>query len=303
MSRKPTTKSAASPIIDMRSRPSFLHKFFGSTPNTPEFEVVRWLNRRVGGAESDHFTRTPDTASYLAEMDRAGITVAVMVARSVPGVRISNDTLQEVARAGQGRLVGIASVDPVELGQTAALAEAKRAITKLGMKGLNLDAGFYKRGLRADDELLMPFYELCQQLGVPAFVMSGPTTPDLRLNDPLAVDRVAKTFPKLPIVCCHGFYPRVAEMLTVAFRNENVFVSPDMYTFCPGGSLYVEAAKHFLRDQFMFGSSFPFRPMQQGVEDFRALGLDPEAFAAATYRTADRLLGLGLEAKPAVAAE
>ncbi|MGH1573685.1 amidohydrolase family protein [Methylobacterium sp. P31] len=148
--------------------------------------------------------------------------------------------------------------------------------------------------MRADDERLMPLYELCQDLKVPAFVMSGPTTPDLRLNDPLAVDRVAKTFPNLPIVCCHGFYPKVAEMVTVAFRNENVFVSPDMYTFAPGGGLYVEAANGFMKDQFLFGSSFPFRPMRQGVEDFRRLGLSEEALEAALWRNADRLLGLGL---------
>jgi predicted TIM-barrel fold metal-dependent hydrolase len=135
---------------------------------------------------------------------------------------------------------------------------------------------------------------LCEKLAVPAFVMSGPTTPDLRLNDPLAVDRVARTFPKLPIVCCHGFYPHVAEMVTVAFRNENVFVSPDMYTFAPGGGLYVEAANGFMKDQFLFGSSFPFRPMRQGVEDFRALGLSEEALDAALWRNADRLLNLGL---------
>ena len=79
--------------------------------------------------------------------------------------------------------------------------------------------------------------------------MSGPTTPDLAYNDPLAVDVVARTFPKLPIVCCHGFYPRVADILTVAFRNENVFVSPDMYMFSPGGRLYIEAANGFLQDQ------------------------------------------------------
>ena len=227
-------------------------------------------------------------------MDGAGIDVAVMVARSVPGVRVSNDALAQAAGHDPKRLIGIASVDPVKLGRKAAVAEAKRAVTELGSKGINLDAGFYREGMRADDERLMPLYELCEKLAVPAFVMSGPTTPDLRLNDPLAVDRVARTFPKLPIVCCHGFYPHVAEMVTVAFRNENVFVSPDMYTFAPGGGLYVEAANGFMKNQFLFGSSFPFRPMRQGVEDFRALGLSEGALDAALWRNADRLLGLGL---------
>lgn len=283
-----------SPIVDMRSRPSFLHPFFGAAPDTPAYDVVRWLNRRVGGTDPGHFTRGATVEGFAAEMDGAGIRVAVMVARSVPGLRVANDDLAAVARHDPARLVGIASVDPIELGREAALAEAQRAVTELGMKGINLDAGFYATPMRADDERLMPFYELCQALGVPAFIMSGPTTPDLRMNDPLAVDRVAKTFPKLLLVCCHGFYPHVDAMVAVAFRNENVYVSPDMYTFSPGGGLYVEAANGFMRDQFLFGSSFPFRPMRQGVQDFLALGLAPDALENALWRTADRLLGLGL---------
>jgi len=280
----------------MRSRPSFLHPFFGATPDTPEYGVVRWLNRRVGTKEIDHFTRGQSVEGFVQEMDGAGITAAVMVARSVPGVRISNDDLAAVARHNPKRLIGIASVDPTDLGREGAVAEARRAVSELGMKGINLDAGFYGNPMRADDERLMPLYELCQELGVPVFVMSGPTTPDLRLNDPFAVDRVAKTFPKLPIVCSHGFYPHIDAIVTVAFRNENVYVSPDMYTFSPGGRLYIEAANGFMKDQFLFGSSFPFRPMKQGVEDFSALGLSPDALDAALWRNANRVLGLGMSA-------
>lgn len=288
--------SAVCPVVDMRSRPSFLHPFFGAAPGSAEEGVVRWLNRRVGteAAEVDHFVRGRTVEGFVTEMDAAGIAAAVMVARSVPGVRVGNDDLAAVARHDPKRLIPIASVDPVELGRDGAVAEARRAVAELGMKGVNLDAGFYKEGMRADDERLMPLYELCQELGVPAFVMSGPTTPDLRLNDPLAVDRVAKTFPKLPLVCCHGFYPHVDAMVTVAFRNENVYVSPDMYTFAPGGRLYVEAANGFMRHQFLFGSSFPFRPMAQGVRDFAGLGLSDEALRAALWENASRVLGLGL---------
>ena len=286
------------PIVDMRSRPSYLHPFFGAKPGSSEEGVVRWLNKRVGGKEIDHFVRGRTIEGFCAEMKSAGISAAVMVARSVPGVRISNDDLAGAMKHDPKRLIGIASVDPIELGRAAAVEEARRAVKELGMKGINLDAGFYKEPMRADDARLMPFYEVCQELGVPAFIMSGPTTPDLSFNDPLAVDRVAKTFPKLPLVCCHGFYPNVHAMITVAFRNENVFVSPDMYTFAPGGGLYVEAANGFMKDQFMFGSSFPFRPMKQGVVDFRALGLSADSLDAALWRNADRVLNLGLTAAP-----
>jgi predicted TIM-barrel fold metal-dependent hydrolase len=276
----------------MRSRPAFLHEFFGSTPSTPEYEVVRWLNKRVGSRDIDHFTRARDAKGFVSEMDASGITAAVMVARSVPGVRVSNDDLAAVAAIAPDRLIAVASVDPIDLGVNKAVAEATRAVKVLGHKGINIDAGFYAEPLKAHDERLMPLYELCQTLGVPAFVMSGPTTPDLTFNDPFAVDIVAKTFPKLKIVCCHGFYPRVADIITVAFRNENVFVSPDMYTFAPGGGLYAEAANGFMKSQFLFGSSYPFRPMKQGIEDFQALGLSDEAYAAATYQNAELLFGI-----------
>lgn len=288
---------SARPIIDMRSRPAFLHKFFGSTPATPEYGVVRWLNKRVGSRDVDHFTHARDVKGFVAEMDSAGITAAVMVARNVPGVRVSNDDLAKVATAAPDRLIAIASVDPIDIGRDAAVAEVTRAVKELNHKGINIDAGFYAEPMKANDDRLMPLYEACQALGVPAFVISGPTTPDLTLNDPFAIDIVAKTFPKLKIICCHGFYPRVADIVTVAFRNENVFVSPDMYTFAPGGGLYIEAANGFMKNQFLFGSSYPFRPMKQGVEDFKALGLSDEAYAAATYENAAGLLGIRVTEK------
>ena len=167
------------PIVDMRSRPSWLHKFFGSTPNTPEFDTVRWLNKRVGTSAGniDHFTRSNDIESFTGEMDAAGISVGVMVARNTPTVRVSNDDVAEAARQSAGRLIGVASVDPQELGIGVALDEAERAVRKLGCHGLNIDAAFYQTPLAADAPELLPLYEACLGNGVPAFVLTGPTTP------------------------------------------------------------------------------------------------------------------------------
>ncbi len=280
---------AAPTIIDMRLRPRTLHAFFGAEPGGRDDEVVRWMNRRVGSRDVDHFARADGIPGLVAEMDEAGVRLGLMVGRSVPGVRVDNDTLAAVARESGFRLRGVASVDPVALGSEAALDEARRGIAKLDLLGVNLDAGFYAEPMRADDDRLLPLYALCDELAVPAFVMSGPTTPDLAHNDPAAVDRVAKLFPRLPIVCCHGFYPHVAEMVAVAFRNENVFVSPDMYLFSPGGGLYVEAARGFMSDQLLFGSSYPFRPIGQGVEDARGLDLPPDILERVLHGNAERL--------------
>lgn len=284
-------------IIDMRNRPTFLHPFFGAEPGTPSYEMVGWLNRRVGSRSADHYTKTPDLKSYLTRIKKAGIDHAVMVGRSTPTVRISNDTLASLVAQSDGVLIGVASVDPQDLGREGAIAEIKRAVQELGLRAVNIDAGFYAEPMHADDARLLPLFEACQALGVPALVMSGPTTPDLRFNDPLAVDRLAALFPTLPIVCCHGFYPNVDAILTVAFRHENVYVSPDMYTFAPGGGRYAEAANGYLQQQFLFGSSYPFRPMQQGVDDFRALDLTADALKAGLGANAARLFGISTDRK------
>lgn len=283
------------PVFDMRCRPAFLHRFFGAEPGTPEFATVQWMNRRVGSRDIDHFTRAPDVPALVAELDAAGVTRAVVVARSTPTVRVSNAAVADLAARSGGRLIGIASVDPIDLGRAGAVAEAQHAVQTLGLAGVNLDAGFYATALRADDERLMPLYQTCADLNVPAFVMSGPTTPDLRLNDPLAIDTVARLFPMLRIVCCHGFYPNIDGMLAVAFRNENVFVSPDMYIFAPGGGRYVEAANGFLGRQLLFGTSYPFRPIGQSVADFQTIGLTAAAVEQAMALNPARVFGLGTQ--------
>jgi predicted TIM-barrel fold metal-dependent hydrolase len=281
-------------IIDMRSRPAFLHDFYGATPGTAAFEAARWLNRRVGAIDDRHFTASHSLDGFVNEVRSAGLTRAVVVGRDTPALTIANDTIAELT-AGHDELVGVGSVDPQAHGVRSAVAEVERAVTGLGLKAINVEPGFGVPALKADDPLLLPVYETCQHLNVPVFVMSGPTTPDPEFNDPSAIARVARIFPRLRIVCHHGFWPRVAEIVGVAFRHENVFLVPDMYLFLPGSHLYVEAANGFMRHQLLFGSSYPFRPMKQTIDDVLALGIREEALEAVLFGNANRVLDLGLE--------
>ena len=120
--------------------------------------------------------------------------------------------------------------------------------------------------------------------------MTGPTTPNLALNDPSAIGRVARRFPRLEIVVHHGAWPRVDEMIGVAFLYPNVTLVPDMYIFQPGGRLYVEAANGALADQVAFGSSYPFRAMRQSADDYERLGFRDDVLEKVFYGNAARLL-------------
>ncbi|MGB4468547.1 MAG: amidohydrolase family protein [Azovibrio sp.] len=278
-------------IIDMRSRPAFLDDFYGATPGTPGHATAQWLNRRTGSRSDTHFERSCTLDGYLVALQEAGITQAVVVGRETPGLTVDNDRIHALTR-GQAALIGLGSVDPQTRGIEAALAEVERSVKRLGQKAINLEPGFGKPALQADDPLYHPIYELCQSLQVPVCLMSGPTTPDLAYNDPSAVGRVARHFPQLPIICYHGFYPRVQEIIGVAFRYENVHLVPDMYLFAPGSQAYVEAANGVLREQFLFGTSYPFREMTQTVQDFMALGWKDEVLERVLHANATRLLRL-----------
>lgn len=281
----------AKKVIDMRSRPSFLHDFYGKTRGTPEFEVVKWLNGRVGSKNVEHFTASRDVESFVREIKDTRIAASVVVGRDTPGIKHSNDEIHEMVRRHK-ELVGVGSIDPHRWGARAAVLEVERAVTVLGLKAINVEPGFGSPLRSADDPMLFPIYDACEQLGVPVSIMSGPTAPSLDYVRPAAVGHVAKAFPKLAIVCYHGFYPFVNEILGVALRWENVFVVPDMYIFAPGGSLYVEAANGAMRHQILFGSSYPFRPMAQSINDYRMLGFDDAVIDDVMYGNAKRVLKL-----------
>jgi predicted TIM-barrel fold metal-dependent hydrolase len=188
-------------------------------------------------------------------------------------------------------LVGVGSIDPHRLGRRS-VEEAERAIVKLGLKAINVEPGFLEPARHFDDTLFWPLYEALQDWQVPLFLMSGPTTPDLAFNDPSAIGRVARRFPRLAIVVHHGAWPRADEIIGVAFRYANVTLVPDMYIFAPGGRLYVEAANGPLSDQIAFGSSYPFRAMRQSAEDYERLGIRDEALEKLFFANAARLLRL-----------
>ena len=278
-------------IIDFRNRPASLDPFYGSTPGTPEYETAKWLNRRTGSHVDNHFENSYSMNAYLQEIRDSGITYAVVVGRDTPSLTVSNDQVDELT-SGHPELIGLGSVDPQAHGIQKTLEEIERSIKVLGQKAINIEPGFVSPAIYPDNKIYFPVYELCQSLEIPVTVMSGPTTPDLAFNDPSAIARVARAFPDLSIVCYHGFWPKAQEIIGATFRYPNLYLCPDMYIFTPGGSEYIEAAKGVLQDQFLFGTSYPFRAMKQTVDDFIALNWSDTVLEKVLFSNGKRLLKL-----------
>lgn len=203
---------------------------------------------------------------------------------------VSNQDVADIVHTWPGRFVGVGSVDPTE--RKRAIAQIDEAL-RLSLKGINLEPGAYALPLYTDDRRLYPIYAYCEDRSIPVTIMAGGSAgPDLSYTNPIHVDRVPADFPDLKIAITHGAWPWVSEILHVAFRRPNVYLSPDQY-LCnmPGSDDYLRAANGFLADRFLYASSYPFIGVKRYAEWFRGLPVKPELLDALMYGNAARFLG------------
>jgi uncharacterized protein len=282
-------------IIDIRCRPPLdeFRKYF-------DIPRISWHGARTGAREVSRAFVEGSMELFLKEMDDAGITTAIVQGRNSPEVFmgkkfnaafIRNERIAELQEQYPGRFAGLGGIDPSNTAHDA-VKETERCIRELHLKGIFIEPG---RALQSnpDDVRMYPIYEKCIELDVPVNLMSGPYAgPDIDASNPLYVDRIATRYPQLKIVLGHGGYPFVQEILGVAFKHTNVFVSPDMYLFAPGGAGYVEAANGVLREQILYGSAYPLRPLVQTIEDNRRLPFRADVLDDYFSRNAKRVFNL-----------
>ncbi len=228
----------------------------------------------------------------LDEMKQGGIEKALVVGRNSGALgSIDNTEVAEFVNMHSGSFVGAASVDATD--RKRAVQQIDDAI-KSGFRAINIEPGAYAQPMFTDDRRLYPIYAHCDDRKIPVIIMTGGNAgPDLNYTHPALLDRVLADFPTLKVVCSHGNWPWVTEILHVAFRRSNLYVSPDMYLpNMPGSDDYVKAADGFLADRFLYASSFPFCPIKDYAEWFAKLPIRPESMEKVVYRNAVNLLGL-----------
>jgi uncharacterized protein len=289
-------------IIDFRLRPPTgpYRTFF--TPN-----VVGTVNRLLGNPVPRSYTISTEPyphaedraiAALMREMDGVGVRLGVMngrhsVNRPVP-VHIEDADLAALTKRTERRLLGLAGIDfdkPVK----EILAGIDTAVKELGLIGICMEPGLARTPMYADDEKLFPLYERVAELGVPLLFMTGPLAgPDISHTDPVRFDRIARRYSTMPVVLGHGCYPYVNEANALAFKSEvtglmNVFVSPDVYVFAPGGQGYVQGID-WLPKRYLFASAYSFFGVEESVRQTLELPVREDALDDYMYLNAEALL-------------
>ena len=276
-------------IIDFRVRPPL--RGFLKMYSYTNVERRERFTRQLG------LTPAPSAQKFsmpllIEEMRAAGVVMCVVTARvSEPLDSVSNEDVAAIVQDYPGLCCGIAALNPTN--RKAAIQQIDHAIAA-GFRAITIEPGAYPVPMHADDRRLYPIYAHLEDRDLPTAILSGANGgPDLSYSNPIALDRVACDFPNLRIVVSHGNWPWVSEILHVAYRRPNVYISPDMYLHeLPGMDDYVKAANGFLADRFIYGSGYPIAPVKEYAEWFLKLPLAPDAMEKCVYGNVARLLGI-----------
>lgn len=264
----PTAERAALEIRSWGSDPGYstmFAKLWAKRLSVP-LEIVE----AVRDLEADDFvTRgsqllepfTPALNDVLRELRGAGICKAVVHGPLITDVPYSNDATAALVAQDPDLLVGFARIDPTH-GEVAA-EEVRRSVLHLGLRGVTITPFWHN--VRCSDPEVYPIFRAAEELRVPVWVhtsINWRTDRPLALEAPYHIDEVAGRFPTVPIICGHGGWPRVLEMVAVAWRHPNVYI--DLAAFRPrhiftpgsGWEALVYYGQRTIADRLTFGTTW-----------------------------------------------
>lgn len=276
-------------IIDFRIRPPY--KGFLDTVMYAGAQRRDGITRAIG-LEPSPAAQQQSVAMLIAEMDAAGVDMGVVVGRNSGNLgSVDNAQVKEFCDAHPGRFIPVGSIDPTD--RKCAVRDIDSAIAA-GFKAINVEPGGAMPPMHTDDRRMYPIYAHCEDRKIPLIIMTGGNAgPDLSFTSPEHLDRVLGDFPALRIVSSHGNWPWVHQILHVAFRRPNLFLSPDyLMVNMPGMDDYVKAADGWLADRFLYASAFPFAPVKGYLDWFRKLPIRPESMQKILSGNAAKLLGV-----------
>ncbi len=233
----------------------------------------------------------------VTEMDDAGVDRCVLSAFYHQDMAVvSNEEVAEAVEAYPDRFIGSGTVNvlrkPMDVSR-----QVERLIKELGMKVIRLEPYMYGDGtvgLPPNDKHYWPVYLKCAELGVPVAIQVGHTGPLLpsACGRPIHLDEVALAFPELTIIGCHLGQPWHEEMMTLAWKHDNVYVETSARTPKHWPASFVEFTKGWGRDKVIWATDYPLLPFKRALVELDDLGLSPEVHRKVVRDNALRAFGL-----------
>jgi len=237
---------------------------------------------------------------YIARMDRADIDRSLLIAVRAGDLNmrgsfeITYDRVAEVCAQHPDRFSGLAGVDPFRGMQ--GIYDLERGVRDHGFVGAHLYPHWF--GLAPNDRRYYPYYSKCCELDIPIMMQVGHNLVYSRerrlpsVGRPITLDEVAIDFPELKLIGIHIGVPWTDEMISMAWKHENVFIGVDAYAPKHWPKQLVHYLNTYGREKVLFGTDWPVIDPERAVREVDALGLRPESRACLMRDNALRVFRL-----------
>jgi predicted TIM-barrel fold metal-dependent hydrolase len=202
----------------------------------------------------------------------------------------ANDAVAEAVTRGDGRLTGVARVDPL-LGDEACV-ELERALDDLGLRGLFLHP--WQETFRIADPCVVPVVETARRFAVPVIIAAGYPW----LSEALQVSALARRFPDVTFVATNGLQLNISGLGQVEAE----------LALQQAGNLLVQTSGVYREDflegvvsrfgahRVLYASSYPWLDPRLEIRRVQWAGFSDEEKAALLGGNAAGVFGLPSEA-------
>src|SRR5690625_3339726 len=136
---------------------------------------------------------------------------------------VDNEFVLDIVQKSQGRLFGIASVDPIA-DPWGAANEVEKMVKEHGFRAVKLYPTYQHYDPR--DPACDPLYETATSLGIPVHFHMGWTpvrSAKIEYQQPWRLDEIGNRFPELKVVICHLATPWTDEAAGIIARHDNFY--------------------------------------------------------------------------------
>ena len=237
---------------------------------------------------------------YISMKDRAGIDRSLLIAvragdqRMRGSFEIPYEQVATVCRKYPNRFSGLAGIAPYR--GMEGVRELEYAVRELGFVGAHLYPHWIE--LAPDHAKYYPYYAKCCELDIPIMMQVGHNLVYSRerrlpsVGRPITLDQVAIDFPDLKLIGIHIGIPWTDEMISMAWKHENVYIGSDAYAPKYWPDSFVHYLKTYGQDKVIFGTDWPVISPERAMDEIKQLGISEPVMEKFLSTNAKRIFKL-----------
>jgi len=252
--------------------------------------VIKWWH-----AEERYKGRSVE--AMIKEMDEVGVEKILMPSfqqysfmRKTPIVNYNAEDIYKLTKQRPGRFYGLYGVNPYK--RMGAVRELEKAVKEWGFKGAHIHT--YGFGIPIDAPDYYPIYAKCAELGVPVEMQVGHSAEAMpsEMGRPIRLDNIALYFPELKIVGAHTGWPWVEELIALAWKHPNVYISTSGHMPRYWDKSLINFMSTRGLGKVMWATDFPVVTPTEGITQINELGLKDIAKQQLLRETAVKVFNL-----------